>query len=273
MAVERSTGAGTIASSTRNTNEKSQGKGMKVYLSRWVCVDVPSNFERLEEESAEAADVGADLVVFPELFLQGYAQRVSSKEASARFAELSGRHPGPVFVFGSIEEDRRNRVTVWQAGKRLAYYDKVHLFAPNGEHERWVAGDRYVAVRAGDWTLGLLNCNDIRFPEQARALTLAGRSHILVVPAWWPWRRDHIWANLLRARAYENGVWTVGCCVAACENSSERFAGAGNYVFDPLGEPVRTSDDHTYCLDRSSRNQVLVDPRDAYVSIKRVEVV
>ena len=245
---------------------------MKVYLSRWVCLDVPSNLERLEEESADAADLGADLVVFPELFLQGYTRQVSPRDANERFERISKRFSHPAFVFGSIDEERRNRVTVWQAGKRLVSYDKVHLFAPNGEHERWVPGDRYVAVRVGDWTLGLLNCNDIRFPEQARALTLAGRCDILVVTAWWPWRRDHIWATLLRARAYENGVWTGGCCVAASESAHEPFAGAGNHVFDPLGEPVRTKDDHIYVLDRSARAEVIVDPRVAYVPVKRVEV-
>ncbi len=245
---------------------------MKVYLSRWVCLDVPSNFQRLEEESEEAADKGAGLVVFPELFLQGYTRRVSAREAAERFARISARFPEPAFVFGSIEEDRRNRVTVWRAGRRLVYYDKVHLFAPNGEHERWEPGDRYAGVRVGEWTLGLLNCNDIRFPEQARALVLAGRCDILVVPAWWPWRRNHLWATLLRARAYENAVWTIGCCVAASENPNEKFSGAGNYVFDPLGEPVPTQDDHCYVLDRAARAGVIVDPRVAHVPVRRVEV-
>ncbi len=245
---------------------------MRVYLSRWVCLDVASNLRRLEEEGEEAAELGAGLVVFPELFLQGYTRHVTPREAMTRFRDISSRHPGPAFVFGSIEEERRNRITVWRGGRELAAYDKVHLFAPNGEHERWEAGDRYVGVRVEDWTIGLLNCNDIRFPEQARALTLAGRCDMLVVPAWWPWRRDDVWATLLRARAYENGVWTIGCCVAASESENERFSGAGNHVFDPAGNPVPTGDDHLYELDRSVRTRVIVDPRVAYVPIKQVEV-
>jgi len=246
---------------------------LKVYLSRWVCLEVRANLARLEEEGDEAAEMGADLVVFPELFLQGYSRVVSSEEARARFQAVSARHPQTTYVFGSIVEARRNRVTAWRDGRMLAAYDKVHLFAPNGEDERWIPGDRYVAFSAGGWTIGLLNCNDIRFPEQARALTLAARCDLLVVPAWWPWRRDHLWATLLRARAYENAVWTVGCCVAASESVHERFAGAGNHVFDPTGEPIRTQDDHLYTLDRSVLSRVVVDPRVAHVAIKQVEVV
>ena len=66
-------------------------------------------------------------------------------------------------------------MTIWQAGRELAHYDKVHLFEPNGEFDLWEPGDRYTAVKLKDWTLGLVNCNDLRFPEQARALRLQAR--------------------------------------------------------------------------------------------------
>ena len=59
-------------------------------------------------------------------------------------------------------------------------------------------------------------------------------SFLLIAPAWWPWRRDWVWSTLLRARAIENGVWVVGCCIAGSVFEAEDFAGAGNHVFDPL---------------------------------------
>jgi len=90
---------------------------------------------------------------------------------------------------------------------------------------------------------------------------------LLVVSAWWPWRRDHIWKTLLQARAIENGVFTAGCCIAASESPEEVFAGAGNHVFDPLGESVRTSDDHIYELNRQRLGEVLVDPIQGQVRI------
>ncbi len=245
---------------------------MRVYLSRWVCRDVEANLERLDEESAEAVAAGAALVAFPESFLHGYTRCLEPARARAHFAALSGRSPGTLFAFGSISEARRNRMTLWLEGRELAHYDKVHLFAPNGEHELWEEGDRYVAVRALGHTLGLLNCNDLRFPEQARALRLVAGCDLLLVVAWWPWRRDHVWRTLLRARAIENGAWVVGCCVAASEYPGERFAGAGNYVFDPHGEPVRPLDDRMFELDAERTGPPLVDPELAYREITRVEV-
>ncbi len=245
---------------------------MRVYLSRWVCRDVDANFERLAEESAEAVAAGAALVAFPESFLHGYTRRLEPARARAHFAAISGRSPATLFAFGSISEERRNRMTLWLAGRELAFYDKVHLFAPNGEDQLWEEGDRYVAVRALGHTIGLLNCNDLRFPEQARALRLRARCDLFLVVAWWPWRRDHVWRTLLRARAMENGTWVLGCCVAASEYAGERFAGAGNYVFDPHGEPVRPMDDRIFELDAGKAGPLLVDPELAFREITRVDL-
>ena len=245
---------------------------MKVHLSRWVCVDVESNLQRLRVEAAEAARTGAEIVVFPELFLTGYTRPLDPQSARQVFAEVSAAAPGVLFVFGSISETRRNRVSVWSGAYQLAIYDKVHLFHPNGEHELWDPGESYVAFEWRDLRIGLMNCNDIRFPEQARALKLEGLCDLLVVPAWWPWRRDHIWSTLLQARAAENQIWVLGCCIAGSVEEIE-FAGAGNHVFDPSGEPVRTADDRSYELDLENPPPSIVDPIERYVAIYRVEVI
>jgi predicted amidohydrolase len=247
--------------------------GMKVYLSRWVCQDVVSNLRRFEAEAQRAVAVGAEIVVFPELFLTGYSRSVDCAEIRELFSRLSSESTETLFVFGSISEERRNRVTVWSQGEQLAAYDKVHLFRPNGEFEIWDPGDRYVAVAWSDLTVGLMNCNDIRFPEQARALALEARCDLLVVPAWWPWRRDWVWRTLLRARAIENGVWVLGCCIAGSVCDGENFAGAGNHVFDPLGEPVRTLDDVIHELDLEHPPELVVDPRREAVEVGGVEVI
>nr|WP_320133871.1 nitrilase-related carbon-nitrogen hydrolase [uncultured Holophaga sp.] len=245
---------------------------MRVHLSRFICLDVASNLIRFELEAHQAAAAGADLVVFPEAFLHGYTRTVEPALVRGIFERISSDHPATAFLFGSITEERRNRLTVWRGGRELGHYDKVHLFAPHGEHELWDPGDRYAAVRVLDWTLGLITCSDIRFPEQARALRLRTGCEALVVIGWWPWRRDHVWETLLRARAMENGVFTLGCSVAASEFPGEVFAGAGNHVFDPLGEPLQTADDRTFHLDRERLEEVLVDPLRSSVDIQEVAV-
>jgi len=245
---------------------------MKVHLSRFVCMDPESNLQRCRSEAQSAAGAGAELIVFPESFLHGYTRRLDPRLPRNIFREISADHPGPLFAFGSFTEDHRNRMTLWHRGEEVARYDKVHLFLPNGEATLWQPGDGYAALTFKEWTLGLLNCNDVRFPEQARTLRLQGRCDLLLAVAWWPWRRDQVWSTLLRARAIENGVFTVGCCVAASEYPGEPFSGAGNHVFDPLGTPVPTHDDHTYLLDRTLLRQVMVDPLETAVEITKLEI-
>ena len=245
---------------------------MRIYLSRWVCLDSESNLERLAGECERAVAGGAEIVVLPELFLTGYTRTVDPRRARELFAAVSRAHPEILLVPGSISEEGRNRVTAWAAGAEVAHYDKVHLFEPNGEHEMWQPGDRYCAFVWQGLTLGLMNCNDVRFPEQARALRMQARCDLLIVPAWWPWRRDHIWRVLLQARAAENGAWVLGCAIAGSVAPGEEFAGAGNYFFDPRGEPVRTDDDRTYEIDILNPPAPVVDPLDHAVAVDRVEV-
>ncbi len=103
---------------------------MNIHLSRWVCLDVESNLQRLQEEALQAVATGAEMVVFPELFLTGYSRPLEPSRAREVFSEVSVAASDVLFVFGSISEARHNRVTVWLGGRELAAYDKVHLFAP-----------------------------------------------------------------------------------------------------------------------------------------------
>jgi len=244
---------------------------MKIYLSRWVSLDVESNLRRVGEEAEVAVAQGAELVVFPESFLHGYKRSVEPAQVRARFAEISLAHPSTAFVFGSFSEEGKNRMTVWVAGKEAGRYDKVHLFQPNGEFDIWTPGDRYAAFTWKDRTWGMVNCNDIRFPEQTRALKLQARCDAFIVVGWWPWRRDHIWRTLLRARAIENATWAFGCCVSASEYPEEPFAGAGNHVFDPLGNAVYPMDDTVYDINFDLKEGIIVDPLKYFVDINTVE--
>jgi len=51
----------------------SREEPMKTYLSRWVCLGAEENLRRAREEARRAVATGAELVVFPELFLLGQA--------------------------------------------------------------------------------------------------------------------------------------------------------------------------------------------------------
>jgi len=240
-------------------------------MPRFYMRDLASNLVVLERDSDDAARLVCDCVVFPEQFLTGYKGEGEAKYLRDEFARISTKHPKILFAFGTISEDGVNRMCVYQAGNEVAHYDKVHLFEPNDEHNLWKPGERYVAFNHGTWRIGLATCNDVRFPEQARALKLKYDVNLIMIPALWPWQRDHIWSALLRARAVENGCFVIGCCVTGIDTETERFDGAGNHVFDPLGEMLHGKG-RVYELDHARLGDVLVDTRTQYCEINRVEL-
>jgi predicted amidohydrolase len=244
---------------------------MRLYLPRFYVRDLASNLAAMERDIDDAAAQGCDAVMFPEVFLTGYTGKADPAQVHAKFAELSARHPRLLCAFGSVSEERRNRASVYLGGEHRAHYDKVHMFLPNGEAKMWDSGACYSAFTHDEWRIGLCICNDLRFPEQSRALKLAHDVNLLLYPALWPWQRDHVFSALLRARAIENGCFAVGCCVAGVDNGAELFDGAGNYVWDPLGNAVLPQG-RVYELDVGVFERITVDTRAQFIDIKDVNL-
>lgn len=233
---------------------------MKIYLSRFLSTEIEENLQRLKEEAKEAFEKNCSIAVFPELFLTGYKGEIDPQKARKIFKETSKKYSKTVFVFGTMSEERKNRATVWWSGKEILFYDKINLFKPNREDQMWERGKEYKSVKTDFCRLGVIICNDLRYPEGARKLRIEDKIDLLVVPAFWPLRRNEIWKALLRARAIENAIYVAGCCISHLETKREKFYGALNYVFDPFGNSVETKDDRIYKIEIPFRKKVLVDP-------------
>jgi len=244
---------------------------MRLYLPRFYVRGLAENLAAMKHCAAEAGSADCDCLMFPEQFLTGYYGEGEAPALRREFAALSSEYPALLMFLGTISEDGVNRLNVYQAGRPLASYDKIHLFLPNGEDRLWRPGDKYAVLRHGAWRCGLMTCNDVRFCEQSRALKLEYDVNLLVYPALWPWERDHVWAALLRARAIENGCFAVGCCVAGVDNGRETFDGAGNHVFDPLGEEIHAQE-RVYELDRALLERVTVDTRAQHREITEIQL-
>jgi nitrilase len=103
------------------------------------------------------------------------------------------------------------------AGRRVARYDKIHLFDVDipEKNERYresnhiEPGRTPVVVDTPAGRLGLSVCYDIRFPELFRAMAAQGAEWFTVPAAFTvPTGKAH-WETLLRARAIENLAWIV----------------------------------------------------------------
>lgn len=182
------------------------------------------NLEKGLEACRRAAQMGADLALFPEMWSNGY--HVESPEQLA--AEAVDPDGAFVSAFSDLarelsmaigitfleryEPAPRNALRVFdRTGKLILSYAKCHTCA--FDKERFLTpGDEFptacLDTGRGEVQMGAMICYDREFPESARLLMLGG-AEILLVPNACPMEINRI--SQLRARAYENmvGIATV----------------------------------------------------------------
>jgi predicted amidohydrolase len=195
---------------------------------------------------ASAADQGAEVVVLPEAAMYDFGPRGHSLADAAEkvdgefvtwLSDLAARHHmmavAGMFEVSDDPERPYSTLVVVDADGLRASYRKTYLYDSFGsrESDRLSPGPGTpVLVPIGGMRLGLLNCYDLRFPEFARSLVVAGADVLLVSAAWvrGPLKEDH-WQTLLRARAIENTVY-----VAAAAQCGDFYCGR-SAIIDPMG--------------------------------------
>ena len=203
---------------------------------------------------AEAAAGGARLAALPENFYiigRDERDKVRAREPEGRgpiqdfLSELSRKHrlwilAGTVPI--SCQDDTRIRSACLlydDQGRRVARYDKMHLFrfrqgSENYDESRTLEpGTQPVAVESPFGRLGLSVCYDVRFPELYRGL---GDVDVIFVPSAFtvPTGEAH-WETLLRARAIENQAYVVAPAQGGTHGSGRRTYGH-TMIVDPWGQ-------------------------------------
>jgi predicted amidohydrolase len=239
--------------------------------------------ERLIELLHQAAGHGCQLVVYPELALTTFFPRWYVDEISS-FDEFYEREmPGPDtqplfdeaarlgigFSMGYAEltpdgHRYNSQILVERDGRVVARYRKVHIPGHEGnEPDRpFQHAERYYFEPGPDepgvWPafgghVGMMICNDRRWPETYRIMGLQGVELILCgynTPAHYvPDPSQDILqgfhnALVMQAGAYQNGTWVVGVAKAGVEEGVDAIA--QSCVVAPSGQivaPAFTSDD------------------------------
>ena len=219
------------------------------------AASVPANLEAAGRLISAAARDGARIVALPENFYligarEGDKVKVRERDGTGPIqdflAEAARRH-GVWLVGGTapIETGDEGRIlsaclVFDDSGRRVARYDKMHLFRfDGGGDERYdeartlEPGSRAAAVESPFGRLALSICYDVRFPELYRSL---GPFDAMFVPSAFtvPTGRAH-WELLLRARAVENQAYVVAPAQGGLHESGRRTYGH-TMIVDPWGE-------------------------------------
>jgi predicted amidohydrolase len=218
-----------------------------------VSTSPEENLRTAGQWISQASGRGADLVVFPEMFMARPRQDIALAQVAepldgpfnAKLSALAREHSIAVIcgVWESVEGDTKRAANVVIAlgpdGRLLARYNKIHLFDALSvrESDQMTGGNTPPPLFSlNNVQLGLAICYDLRFPELFRNLALRGADAVIVPSAWYagPLKEDH-WLTLLRARAIENTMYVCGANLAGAPFS------ARSAIFDPFGAPVAGS--------------------------------
>lgn len=197
------------------------------------------SIKEAERRIREAAILGADFVVLPEMFacpyetsgFPLYAEGAEGKTVR-RLSEAAGKN-GVYLVGGSIpERDEAGRIynasfAFGRDGALLARHRKVHLFdidIPGGqffrESDTLSPGEAATVFPTEFGPMGLCICFDIRFPELFREMADQGARVIFCPAAFNRTTGPLHWELLFRARAVDCQLFTVGAAPAADEDAS-----------------------------------------------------
>jgi len=214
---------------------------------------VQANLQEAHRLIELAAATGARIVALPEYFcLMGLrdADKVKAREKDGSgpvqdFLAAAARRHRIWIVGGTLplecddERKVRNACLVYDGeGKRVARYDKIHLFGFDMGQEKYAEqdtiqpGSAVVAVDSPWGRLGLSVCYDLRFPELYRAL---GEVDILFVPsAFTETTGKAHWETLIRARAIENQCYVVAPAQGGYHVNGRETHG-NTMIVDPWG--------------------------------------
>ncbi len=212
--------------------------------------DLPGAVELIRSRAEQAHAAAADVILFPECFLQGYFTDPTNVERLAiGFDELAfapvrqlSSQIDITFVIGLIErspEGCHNSTAVLRGGELIACYRKRYLL--QGESEAFQAGDDCPVVEVADRRVGFNICYDLQFSEAA-ALAATRDAEVLLCPCNNMLSRANAEAfkdqhNAIRAeRCREAGLWLVSADVTGERDG--RISYGPTAVLDPAGKTV-----------------------------------
>lgn len=254
--------------------------------------DERAAFEQGLNAIKEAANAGAELVIFPELSFTSFYPQIPASEREETPLDLADPIPSPttgtvadiaeqygvVVVFNMLERDGdqtfNTSLVVDADGTVLGGTRMMHIPEFENFHEQgyYVPGDTGAPVYdTAVGRLGVATCYDRHYPEYMRALALQGAELVVIPQAGvvgeWP---EGMFEAEVRAASFQHGYFTA-LANRVGQEGEMAFSG-GSFVAAPSGRLVAeaptgesilllASVDLDRCQDAPARTLFLEDRR------------
>jgi NAD+ synthase (glutamine-hydrolysing) len=211
--------------------------------------DLEGNVRKLAAGLQRARDLGADLVLFPELAITGYppedlllkpAFLEANMDATRSIAPLT-QGLTAIVGFADVEEDVYNAAAVFHDGHWAHTYRKHYL--PNygvfDEDRYFRRGHEIQVLQRGDLAIGVSICEDIWYPEGPPDVqALKGGARLLVNISASPYHagKGRSREQMLRTRAADNAAIVAFCNLVGGQD--ELVFDGGSLLINERGDVV-----------------------------------
>ena len=223
-----------------------------------------------------------DFIVLPEVWTTGWDCSVfkdladSSGETENFLSEIARRHCVNIIGGSYVREVNgliKNTCPVFNRnGNLIARYDKIHLYAPDGEAQAVTEGDTPVIVNIDGINTGLSICYDIRFPELFRSyINSPFKPVFLINMSAWPLSRKEQYRAMAMSRAIENQAYFLALSQTGHIKGNTNNAG-NSVMVDPMGNVTEELDENEGYIVSKIDTEIVIKTREKYPNLKNRRV-
>lgn len=201
--------------------------------------DVLGNTEKIVNYLQKAEKEGVDLAVTPELATLGfgsgdiYLDKVEENLGALKEIRNVTKDLDLWAVIGFVDKNPLgffyNAAALLHRGEIIGKYYKVQLvnYRLFDEKRYFQPGSHLPVFETPIGRLGILICEDLWFPEPARAMTFRGADLLIVLSASpYSVKKPEVWENFLRVRVYDNRVPIVFSNLAGIQDGVTYWGGS-----------------------------------------------
>lgn len=243
-----------------------------------VIANANENFKNLElylDEILKNKNINPDFLFLPEVWSVGwyppcFCNNFDKGEIIVFLSNLAKKYNVNIFGGSYIrktEDGFKNSCPVIsREGKLLGYYDKIHLYTPDGEgviNE----GEAPVIFEIEGVRTGVSICYDIRFPELYRSYSaVKNPPHLLVNMSAWPMARKEQYSQMAASRAIENQAYFVA--LSQCGEIKDNVYNSGSScAYAPMGENIIKLDENKGFMYFSIDTQLVDEIRSKFPNL------
>ncbi|WP_435258694.1 nitrilase-related carbon-nitrogen hydrolase [Thioclava sp. FR2] len=227
---------------------------LALWQGKSPAADLEEATQEVERATAAAAMMGADVVVFPEIWMQGYNQpdllaRLLTRDNPVfDRLEKAACQSGCSIVVGYAEDAEgrsyNSALCLFPDGRPRMNYRKLQLY---GEREKalYQPGDAYVQFTIAGRSAAMLICYDIEFAPHVAKLAGLG-VEIILVPTANMHPFTHVVRHTVPAMAANHGVTIV--YANYCGTEGDLSYVGGSLIAGPHGEILAQAGESGPCL-------------------------